>query len=187
MVKAIEREGGFERVDRRWSRPLCFFTAVPTGKRDTTVIYDILNFFHAVGGQSNGFRFKDYTDFRSGPVYATPTADDQVFEVVTGGYQLVKQYVAGNMTQLREIYRPKASTLLVKDSGGTVHTDYTIDETTGILTPGGGWTPASWGGEFDLWCRFTSDVSMVFEEGQEGTEGAILSANFTLRERRPNE
>jgi uncharacterized protein (TIGR02217 family) len=183
LVKAIEREGGQERVDRRWSRPLSFFTAVPTGNRDAAVIQNILVFWHAVGGQSGSFRFKDWSDYKSCRTVDTPSALDQPFEELTGGeFQMIKQYVAGSAVQLREIYRPVGSTIMVANDSGITQTDWELDESTGILTPGGSFsgTPASWGGEFDLWCRFTSDFALTIVDGVE-----IQSASLTLRERRP--
>lgn len=183
LVKAIEREGGQERVDRRWSRPLTFFTAVPTGNRDAEVLQNLLTFWHAVGGMSGSFRFKDWTDYKSCKTTETPTALDQPFEELTGGeFQLVKQYVAGSLTQLREIYRPVGSTIVVANESGIEQTDWELDESTGILTPGGGFSgsPGSWGGEFDLCCRFNTNFTLTVVDGKD-----IQSGSFTLRERRP--
>jgi len=183
LVKPIEREGGQERVDRRWSRPLSFFTAVPTGNRDASVVQNLLIFWHAVGGMSGSFRFRDWSDYKSCRTVDAPTMLDQPFEELTGGeYQLVKEYVAGSLTQVREIYRPIGSTLLVANTLGAAQTDYTIDESTGILVPGETFvgTPGSWGGEFDLCCRFTTALSLVIIDGVD-----IQSGSFTLRERRP--
>jgi uncharacterized protein (TIGR02217 family) len=184
MTKAIDGEGGQERIDRRWDKPLSFFTAVPTGNRDADVVQNLLNFWHAVGGTSNRFRFKDWTDYKSCKTNQTPTAIDQPFEVVVGsGYQMIKQYVAGLRTQNREIYRPVGSTIVVANTLGATQTDWILDESTGILTPGVGFvgTPGSWGGEFDLPCRFLTDYSLTVEDGVD-----IQSGSFTLRECRPN-
>jgi len=183
LVKPIEREGGQERVDRRWSRPLSFFTAVPTGNRDASVIQNLLVFWHAVGGMSGSFRFKDWTDYKSCKTNETASALDQPFEELTGGeFQMVKEYTAGSLTQIREIYRPVGSTITVANTLGAVQTDWTLDESTGILVPGGSFVGdvGSWGGEFDLCCRFTSNLALVIVDGHE-----IQSGSFTLRERRP--
>jgi uncharacterized protein (TIGR02217 family) len=184
LVKAIERDGGSERVDRRWSRPLNFYTAVPMGDRAWEDAQNVLIFWHAVGGMAGQFRFKDFADFKSCRVSDTPTELDQPFEVLGGGgYQLVKRYVYGSLSQLREVYRPVGSTIVVANNGGVIQTDWTLDEATGILTPGGGFsgTPGSWGGEFDVYARFTTNLSLAI------TNLEIQNVNFTLRERRPNE
>lgn len=184
LVKAIERDGGNERVDRRWSRPLSFYTAVPMGDRAEEDAQNVLVFWHAVGGMGGRFRFKDFADFKSCKVNEEPTAYDQPFEVSTGPtYQLIKAYKYGSLTQLREIIKPVGLTMLVANDSGAIQTDYTIDEGTGILTPGGTFvgTPASWGGEFDVYVRFTSNLSLALSQNK------IQNISFTLRERRPNE
>jgi uncharacterized protein (TIGR02217 family) len=184
LTKAIDGEGGQARVDRRWTRPLSFFTAVPTGNRDADVIQNLLNFWHAVGGTSLRFRFKDWTDYKSCKTTITPSALDQPFEVISAGhYQMIKQYAAGPLIQNREIYRPIGSTIIVANTLGAAQTDWTLDEATGLLTPGGGFvgTPGSWGGEFDLPCRFLTEYSLTVVDGID-----IQSGSFTLRECRPN-
>jgi uncharacterized protein (TIGR02217 family) len=199
LVKAIERDGGFERVDRRWSRPLMFYTAVPMGDRSAEDAQSVLEFYHSVGGMAGGFRFIDYADYKSCRTYEDPTMLDQPFTVLQGGgggggtgtpvgYQLTKEYItlgdsAGDSSiQLREIYKPNGATLLVANDSGEAQTDYTIDESSGILVPGGTFAgvPASWGGEFYVYARFTSNLSIAL------TNKEIQNINFTLRERRMN-
>jgi uncharacterized protein (TIGR02217 family) len=103
--------------------------------------------------------------------------------VVGGAYQLIKQYAGTLLTQDREIYRPVGSTIVVANTVGATQTDWTLDEATGLLTPGGGFigTPGSWGGEFDLPCRFLTEYTLTVVDGVE-----IQSGSFTLRECRPN-
>ena len=184
ITKSIERVGGQERFDRRWYKSLCFFTAVPTGNRDADVIQNLLVFWHAVGGTSGRFRFRDWTDYQSCKTTQTPTALDQPFEVVGGAYQLIKRYTAGPLSQDREIYRPIGSTIVVANTLGVTQTDWTLDESTGLLTPGGTFVgaPGSWGGEFDLPCKFLTDYSVVVVDGVN-----IQSGSFTLRECRPTD
>jgi uncharacterized protein (TIGR02217 family) len=200
MVKAIEREGGYERVDRRWQYPLTFITASPTGNRAADVIGNVLAFWHAMGGQSLGFRFRDYSDYKSCQVQDTPSssAPEQPFIVAVGvsptAYQLVKEYTAiteGSpgtyFNQIRPIYRPIGSTINVWNTSSVLQTDWTLDEATGIVTPGGSFTgtPGGWSGEFDLWMRFASDIQITITDGEESER--IMSAVFTLREKRPND
>lgn len=184
LVKAIERDGGNERVDRRWSRPLNFYTAVPMGDRAEEDAQAVLVFWHAVGGMGGQFRFKDYSDFKSCPTNADTTYLDQPFEVIDAShYQLVKRYTYRSLSQLREIYKPVGSTITVGNELGVQQTDWSLDEGTGILTKGGTFsgTPSSWGGEFDIYARFTTNLSIAI------TNREIQNINFTLRERRSNE
>lgn len=185
LVKLVAREGGFERVDRRWSRPLNVYTAVPIGNRDEVEIQSILYFWHAMGGRATAFRFKDWTDFQSCPVQNDPAATDQPFETVslTGGgtaYQLVKVYQVGSIQQVREITQPKGDTIIVANASGATQTDWTLDEATGLLKPGAGFTgtPHSWGGEFYVPVRFDSELSVGVSDKQ------IQTVDFTLREKR---
>ena len=184
MTHAIDTEGGYERLNQRWNHPLSFFTAVPTGNRDADVVQNLLNFWHAVGGTSLRFRFKDWTDYKSCFTTGTPTALDQLFEIIDAThYQMIKQYIVGSAVQNRTIYRPVGSTITVANTLGVTQTDWTLDEATGILVPGGGFagTPDTWGGEFDLPCRFLTDYSISIIDGVE-----IQSGTFTLKECRPN-
>jgi uncharacterized protein (TIGR02217 family) len=124
LVKAIERDGGFERVDRRWSRPLNFYTAVPMGDRAEEDAQAVLYFWHAVGGMAGKFRFKDYADYKSCKVNETPTDLDQPFEVIDAThYQMIKEYVYRSLTQIREIYRPVGSTITVANEHGAAQTE----------------------------------------------------------------
>lgn len=184
LVKITKREGGYERVDRKWSRPLTDYTGVPTGDQPEEDIERILNFWHAMGGMSTYFRFKDWVDYRSCFFKANVSALDQ--PILASGdspasYQLVKQYVAAKgTTQLREIMRPIGSTILVANETGTLQSDWTLDESTGILTPGGSFsgTPHSWGGEFDVWVRFDAIFNPSISNYQ------IMNATCQLTEKR---
>lgn len=186
LTHPIDGEGGQETNTRRWLLPLSIFTAVPTNNRDASVIQNLLNFWHAVGGTSNRFRFTDWTDYQSCYTTVTPTALDQPFAIIAGSpvtYQLLKQYTVRLLTQNRPIYRPVGSTILVANTAGETQTDWAINEMTGIMTPGETFvgTPGSWGGQFDLPCRFLTDFSLTVVDGID-----IQSGTFTLRECRPN-
>lgn len=161
LVKITAREGGYERRQRVWSRPLLKFTGVPFGDQPQEDVLDILDFWHAMGGMSSGFRFRDYVDYLSCRVGRTPEPTNQplVSNVDSPAkYQLVKQYItkSGRTIQEREITRPIGSTIRVANETGTEQFDWTLDEATGLIHAGGGFsgTPTSWGGEFDVWSRF---------------------------------
>lgn len=164
LVKITAREGGFEKIDRKWARPLHNYTGVPLGDRPEEDIENVLYFWHAMGGMATYFRFKDWLDFKSCRLGANPTAFDM--PIVTSGdspasFRLVKQYAIGSIIQEREITRPIGSTIQVSNEASVVQTDYTLDEATGLLTPGGSFsgTPTSWGGEFDVWVRFNGQFA----------------------------
>jgi uncharacterized protein (TIGR02217 family) len=131
----------------------------------------VLEFYHAVHGRAFGFRFKDYVDYKSCRIDQAVSAVDQLLVASGAAYQLVKDYVAGALFQRREIVKPVAGTVRLADNAveKTEGVDWTLDETTGLVTlafsPVGTLT---WGGEFDVPVRFDSDlpVSILNKEIQ---------------------
>ena len=181
LVKITAREGGFERRNRVWSRPLHKYSGSPFGDKPQIDIENILYFWHAMGGMSSGFRFKDWIDYKSCRRGETPLATDMPLALSgdsPASYRLVKQYIAGATIQEREIARPIGSSILVANELEAAQTDFTIDEATGLLTPGGSFagTPTSWGGEFMVWCRFDSIFNPVISNFN------IMSATCDLAE-----
>lgn len=158
-----EVESGFERPNRLWSRPLLFITAAPIEDAHTDDIEDVLKFFHAMGGPFTYFRFKDWSDYKSCKTFGTVSALDQPVRVtgVAGTYQLCKEYVVGSIAQRREIYKPIGSTISIANNSGVIQSsaNWTLNESNGTFTIGGGFsgTPLTWGGEFDVECRFLEE------------------------------
>lgn len=185
LVKKIMREGGFERRNRKWQRPLNAYASFPTGNRPEADIEEVLHFWHAMGGEEQCFRFKDWVDFKSCALGATPAATDQPLVHVTDSpdhYQLTKQYVVGSRIQVRDITRPRGSTILVANEVGAVQAAdrWHLDESTGHLTTLGGFigVPTAWGGEFDVWVRFDGQLQVQIVEYK------AQAASFSLIERR---
>lgn len=173
LVKIAAREGGYERRDLKWSRSLRKYTGVPTGDQPQDDIEDILDFWEAMNGFWQGFRFKDWMDYKSCRLRLTPAATDQPL-VVSGdspaSYRLVKNYAtkSGRTIQPREILRPIGSTIMIANDTGAVQSAWTLDESTGLVTIDGGFagTPTSWGGEFDVWCRFDAQFNPTISDYQ---------------------
>ena len=183
LVKIVRREGGFERRDRKWAHPLHRYTSVPLGQRSQDDIEEVLHFWHALGGMSTMFRFKDWADYKSARLSDDITPADQPFTFIPGspgGYQLIKQYAVGSLVQNREITKPKGDTIRVNNQAAVEQPSsaWTIEEDTGLLVPGGSFsgTPTSWGGEFYVPARFDSDLPI------ELTNHRIQSATFSLIE-----
>lgn len=117
-------------------------------------------FFYVVGGDADGFRFKDWTDYKATLSNASTTL------VSTGVYQLNRIYVYGARTFTRPIYKPVAGARIWRTRSG-VQTDITatstLDTATGRVTVTGhvaGDTYA-WAGEFHVPAAF-KDPSAVF-------------------------
>lgn len=164
LVKIIAREGGYELVDRKWSQPRRQYDGTPLGDRAQEDIEEVLTFWLAVGGMSGRFRFKDFTDYKSTRLGDAIAATDQpliALDTSPVTYQLVKQYTVGALTHTRPIRRPLGFSVLVANEVGTEQSDWTLDEATGIITPGGGFggVPTAAGFEFDVLCRFNDSFS----------------------------
>jgi uncharacterized protein (TIGR02217 family) len=157
-VKIRKASGALDRF-RLWDYPLHDFICT-VGPRAEGEISRLLEFYHALGGDYSGFRFKDYADFKSCYTDETP-GDDQPLELITGdSYQMVKEYVAGTRTQSRFIRKPRAETITIYDDGVLVNpSGYTLDASTGVVTftspPSG---PVTWGGEFDVPVMFQGEL-----------------------------
>lgn len=185
LVKITSREGGYEKRDRKWAEPLHYYDGVPMGPAPQADIEAIASFFHAMGGIHQRFLFKDFADFRSSALDLPITALDQGFVDLGGGlYQMVKTYATGAYSTVRTIRHPIGSTVTVANNSAAVQSaaDWTVNEDTGIVTIGGGFTgtPGAWGGEFYVPCRFDGDLSVEIVEKE------IMSLGVTIRELRPD-
>jgi uncharacterized protein (TIGR02217 family) len=113
---------------------------------------ELLNLAHAARGSLYGFLFKDWNDY-SVTAQSLGTAPSGSTAV-----QLVKTYTYGSETYTRTITKPVASTVTVYENG--VAKAGTLDDTTGLFTPGTAWTGSAaltWTGEFLVPVRFASD------------------------------
>ena len=188
-TQAAERESGYERVNRLWSRPLHYYASVPLD--DTTVAENeaLRDFYHAMGGPSTYFKFKDQQDYKSCSINAAIAPTDQPLVLQVGSstiWQLVRNYTiilpgGGTLIQVREIYKPKGSTIRIANGSAVEQSDWTLDEANGTITKGGSFsgTPTSWGGEYYAECRFENDGLDIEISGF-----AIRSAKVQMRERR---
>jgi uncharacterized protein (TIGR02217 family) len=187
-VTIVERASGMRSVNRNWYYPLHTYSAVPIGERAQEDIHRVLKFWHAIGGQAGRFLFFDYVDYKSSVLIDDdPLPTDQPLVEVTdspGGWQLFKLYEddATLYQQLRIIQKPIPGTVRIANSVGAEQPTgtWTLDEDTGILTPGVGFsgTPATWGGEFY--------TPVMFETAPEFavTNRRIQQTSFALRELR---
>lgn len=181
--RIVRVESGRERRNRVWARPLLMFECSVTDVEED--IYALLEFWHAVGGTLFGFRFNDPSDNLSCALGGDPAPLDQPLVAIDGSpatWQLVKRYTRGALSQDRDIVKPIAATIRVANELGVEQpgTAWTLDDTTGVITPNGGFsgTPATWGGEFDVPVRFDSEFPI------EIIQRRVQSVSFTLAELR---
>jgi uncharacterized protein (TIGR02217 family) len=126
----------------------------------------LVAFFEARSGRLHGFRWKDWSDYKSCLPSATVAFDDQMIgqgDGETRTFQLSKVYRSGQEAYARPIRKPVTGTILVGVQGDpqveTVH--YTVDAAKGAVTFGT--TPdagvvVTAGFEFDVPVRFDTDL-----------------------------
>lgn len=147
----------------------------------------IIAFFEARNAQLRGFRFKDWSDFKSCPPLQTPSPTDQLLGVgdeTTDTFQLVKHYTSGAVTWTRTIKKPVGGTVRVAVNGiekeAEIH--FNVNHATGAVTFTEGNLPeegesVTAGYEFDVPVRFNTDnlsINLSFFEAGEVPDIPII-------------
>lgn len=176
-TEIVTLANGFEERNTPWAHSRRRYDA-GLGVRTLDELGDVIAFFEARRGQLFGFRWKDWTDFKSSLPSVEIDCKDQLLgfgDGVTVQFQLSKTYSSGGESYSRPITKPVAGTVQVAlDSNLQVEgTDWTVDTTTGVVTfsaaPAAG-TIVTAGFEFDVPVRFDTDAILVsavsFESGE---------------------
>lgn len=152
---------GYEARNARWLNSRRVYD-IGYGLHSENDIDAVIQFFEARNGRLVGFRFKDWSDYKSCPPRNTVRATDQVIgtgAVTPTVFQLVKAYTSGGVTYSRAIKKPVAGTVKIAIAGVEQFSGWTVDTTTGLVTfsvgPSGGQITAGY--EFDTPVRFDSD------------------------------
>lgn len=145
---------------------------VSYGLRRADDLAQVVAFFEARLGMLYGFRFKDWSDYKSCLPSETPSSTDQFIGTGTGSrteWQLRKRYTSSLWGVYRDVKKPVAGTVTVSVNGTPMASGWTVDTTTGVLTfaaaPADGATIRA-GFEFDVPVRFDTDsldVTLDFE------------------------
>lgn len=165
-TEIVTLASGREERNARWADSRRRYNA-GTGIRSLRDIATLLAFFEERRGRLYGFRWRDRADWKSCATDAGPAATDQAIgtgDGVTTIFQLVKTYGAGAESYARTIAKPVAGSVRVAVGGveATVGVDFTLDDTTGMVTFLPGAIPApgaalTAGYEFDVPARFDAD------------------------------
>lgn len=160
-------QSGFEQRNTLWAQARHEYDA-SFAIKSRADIEAVRDFFNAMRGRFHGFRFKDFFDFTSAADNGTPTDTDQ--SIGTGDaaevdFQLVKNYIKGTETLVRDIKKPVTGTVVVAVNGSPITEgpgagEFQVDTTTGIITFGtapAGAAAITAGYEFDVPVRFDSD------------------------------
>jgi len=132
-------------------------------------LQELIAFFEARQGQLFGFRWKDWSDYKSCRPSETPAFDDVVIGVGDGEtkvFQLSKAYLSGTYSYSRPIQKPVDGTILIGQQGDIFapNAGYAIDVNTGFVTFDTAPDPevlVTAGFEFDVPVRFDASAIRV--------------------------
>lgn len=182
----IQIKSGAESRNVNWSIARYEYD-VSYGVQTMDNLEELIEYFHAVAGMAYGFRYKDWSDFKSCNTGDTPSAVDQVIgtgDAVESDFQLKKVYTKGAFSRSRDITKPVTGTVLISINGvqkleGDGTYPWSVDTATGIVTfsstvpPDGEIVRAGY--EFDVPVRFDTDkLSVNYEFYQAGSANVPL-------------
>jgi len=164
LTDVVTLANGFEERNTPWAHSRRRYDA-GLGMRSLDDVETLIAFFEARMGQMYGFRWKDWSDFKSSKASAEPVFDDQEIALgdgVTASFPLVKVYRSGIHSDVRPIAKPVVGTVRVgvDDEEKQEGIDYEIDATTGLVTfthPPDASVQITAGFEFDVPVRFDTD------------------------------
>ncbi len=168
LTEIVTLANGFEERNTPWADSRRRYDA-GLGMRSLADLDALIAFFEARRGQLYGFRWKDWADYRSSGALDDVGISDQVIGTGDGAtteFQLVKTYVSGGSSYVRDISKPVAGSVVVGIDGVamTEGTDFSVDAKTGVVTlvtaPSSGATVSA-GFEFDVPVRFDTDGLQV--------------------------
>ncbi|MEP1929736.1 MAG: DUF2460 domain-containing protein [Paracoccaceae bacterium] len=155
---------GFEERNTPWAHSRRHYDA-GFGMRSLEDVETLISFFEARQGRMFGFRWKDWSDFKSSTAKVAPAFSDQKIGVGDGVatvFPLIKTYQSGAQTYDRPIVKPVTGTVRVgvelSEMQETV--DFGVDETMGLITfnvPPASGLAITAGFEFDVPVRFDTD------------------------------
>ncbi len=163
-TEIVTLANGFEERNAPWAHARRRYDA-GLGLRSLDDLAELVAFFEARRGQLHGFRWKDWSDFKScKPSRAVGPFDQEIGrgDDVTATFALSKRYASGEGRYVRPVMKPVAGTVKVAVGGVPLQegVDWTLDPAAGTVTfvmrpePGAEITA---GFEFDVPVRFDTD------------------------------
>lgn len=179
-TQVVELDSGLDERNASWAASRRRFD-VAYGIRRADDLAVVVAFFEARNGRLYGFRFKDWSDYKSSVPSAAPGPLDQLIETGNGTqrhFRLRKRYGSGGVTWWRAIRRPVTGTVRVALAGLEVGAGWSIDHATGILSfstaPAAG-VEIRAGFEFDVPVRFDSDeIDVSLSTERQGSIDSIV-------------
>jgi len=164
-TEIVTLANGFEERNTPWEHARRRYDA-GVGMRSLDDVEVLIAFFEARRGQLFGFRWKDWSDFKSCLPLSEAAFDDQLIahgDGATRVFQLTKTYASGQAAYTRPITKPVRGAVRVGVDGDplveSVH--FEVDTATGVVTlsdaPDIG-AEVTAGFEFDVPVRFDTDI-----------------------------
>jgi len=156
---------GAEERNSRWADSKRTYNA-GYGVKSADDLHSVIAFFEERRGRLHGFRWKDWTDYKSCAPGETPSVLDQEIgsgDGVTDAFQLIKTYGATYAPWPRTIQLPVAGSVLVAVDGTPQDPgNFVVSLTTGVVTFVAEHIPADQaivtaGFQFDVLVRFDTD------------------------------
>ena len=163
-TEIVTLANGYEERNSPWAHSRRRYDA-GMGLRSLDDVGLLIAFFEARHGQLNGFRWKDWADFKSGASSDAVTGTDQLLGIgdeARDSFQLVKHYASGEQSYTRPIEKPVNGSVRVTVGGDAKQDgiDYQVDTTSGVVTfahPPDVGAEVRAGFEFDVPVRFDTD------------------------------
>lgn len=164
LTEIVTLANGFEERNTPWEHSRRRYDA-GFGLRSLEDVDTLLAFFEARRGRLHAFRWKDWSDYKSGPAGAGVSAFDQRIALGDGvrtQFPLVKTYASGSAAYVRPIAKPVAGTVLLAVGGDpkVEGLEFSVDAASGMVSfmvaPDIG-AEITAGFEFDVPARFDSD------------------------------
>lgn len=156
---------GYEERNTPWEHARRRYDA-GVGLRSLDDVELLIAFFEARRGQLNGFRWKDWADYKSCPPSREAAFDDQQIALGDGvarSFGLIKTYASGLESYVRPIAKPVAGTVRAGVDGDALQegVHFEIDTVSGQISfvdaPDVGAVITA-GFEFDVPVRFDTDL-----------------------------
>ena len=167
-TEIVTLANGFEERNAPWAHARRRYDA-GLGLRSLDDLAELLDFFEARGGQLYGFRWKDWSDFKS----CRPSLDVGPFDQSIGlgddgvrTFALSKRYASGEGRYVRPIAKPVTGTVKVAVGGVPRQegVDWSLDPVAGRVTfvaPPERGAEITAGFEYDVPVRFDTDRIQV--------------------------
>ncbi|NPD15371.1 DUF2460 domain-containing protein [Xinfangfangia sp. D13-10-4-6] len=163
-TEIVALANGFEERNTPWAHSRRHYDA-GVGLRSLDDLEALIAFFEARRGQLHGFRWKDWSDYRSCLPSRLISPLDQVIGVgdgTTTGFGLVKTYVSGLESYARPIAKPVAGSVQValSDDPKVEGIEFAVNPASGqvvFAVPPPKGTRITAGFEFDVPVRFDAD------------------------------